>query len=100
MLLQNENKLDEMSKILSHFMTMVPTLSDEGKLTLPNGSELEFDNTKFSKILLGGDQLTSARVRGTQALRLSEDKAVDRLEGLIPVTEDWHMRMSLMKVVS
>ena len=64
-LLHNENKLDEMGKILEHLMTFVPTLPSEGELTLPNGSRIEFDNTSFSKILLGGDQLTVARVRGT-----------------------------------
>ena len=52
------------------------------------------------KILLGGDQLiiTVARVRGAQALRMSQDKAKDRLEGVVPVDEDWHARMTLMKV--
>ena len=54
-----------MGKILEHLMTFVPTLPSEGELTLPNGSRIEFDNTSFSKILLGGDQLTVARVRGT-----------------------------------
>ena len=31
---------------------------------------------------MGGDQLTVARVRGTQALRQAQDRPVDRLEGL------------------
>ncbi len=90
MLLFNENKLDEMSHILEAYMDLVPTHPAEGKHVLPNGSSLAFDNTRFHKILLGGDQLTVARVRGTQALRVSEEKAVDRLEGVIPVVEDWH----------
>lgn len=55
-LLHNENKVDEMGKILEKLMTLVPTLSAEGELTLPNGSRIEFDDTTFSKILLGGDQ--------------------------------------------
>ena len=79
-------------------MTLVPTLPAEGKLVLGNGSTIDFDNTRFFKILLGGDQLTAARVRGTQALRDTEDKAVDRLEGVVAVVEDWHTRMALMKV--
>ena len=33
-LLHNENKLDEMSKILEHFMTFVPTFPKEGEITL------------------------------------------------------------------
>ena len=60
---------------------------------------LEFDNTQFSKILLGGDQLTAARARGTQAIRRTESTPANRLQGLIPVIEDWHVRMSLMKVM-
>ena len=97
-LLHNENKLDEMSKILCHLMKFVPTLPKEGTLSLPNGSQLTFDATEFFPILIGGDQLTAARIRGTQALRVTEDKAVDRLQGLLPVVEDWHARMSLVDV--
>ena len=44
--------------------------------------------------------MTVARVRGTQALRQTEDTAVNRLQGLIPVIEDWHARMALVKVIS
>ena len=62
------------------------------------GACLIFDNTQFFKILLGGDQLTAARVCGTQALRDTEDKAVDRLEGVNAVGKDWHTRTALMKV--
>jgi hypothetical protein len=99
-LLHDENKLNEMSKILAHFMQFVPMISKEGELTLPNGGKLSFDDTEYFKILFGGDQLTAARIRGTQALRVTEDEAVDRLEGLIPVAEDWHSRMALVDVSS
>ena len=97
-LLHNENKLDEMGKILAHYMKLVPTVEAEGHLRLPTGSVIDFDDTRFSSILFGGDQLTIARIRGTQALRDTQDKCVDRFEGLHPVVEDWHSRMTLMKV--
>ena len=97
-LLYNENKLDEMGKIMAHYMTLVPTTNAEGHFTLPSGDVMDFDDTRFHKILFGGDQLTVARMRGTQALRDTQDKPVDRLEGVIPVAEDWHTRMTLMKV--
>ena len=97
-LLLNENKLDEMSQILEHIMKFVPTIHKQKVVSVPGGS-VEIDDTRFSKVLLGGDQLTAARIRGTQALRSTHDKAVDRLEGLIPVSEDWHARMNLMKVI-
>ena len=56
---------------------------------------------EFYKLLLSGDQLTAARIRGTQALHATQDQNVDRLDmwrfqcvhhhvkGLIPVAEDW-----------
>ena len=59
---------------------------------------VEFDDTRFHSVLFGGDQLTVTRIRGTQTLRDTQDKAIDRLEGVIPVVEDWHTRMTLMKV--
>ena len=98
-LLHNENKLDEMGYIMDRFMKLVPQQPDEAIAVLPNGDMLEFDNTQFSKILLGGDQLTVARARGTRAIRRTESTPANRLQGLIPVIEDWHVRMSLMKVM-
>ena len=97
-MLFNENKLDDMGKILKHYMSLVPTVSAEGRLLLPNGSEEEFDDSRFHSILFGGDQLTAARIRGAQALRDTQDKKVDRFEGLIAIIEDWHSRMTLLKV--
>lgn len=76
----------------------VPTRASEGQLTLPNGSTLPYDNTIFFEILLGGDQLTVARVSGVQNLRIGHETALDRLEGLIPVVEDWHARVILLEV--
>ena len=46
-LLHNENKLDEMGKILAHYMKLVPTVEAEGHLQLPNGSVIDFDDTLF-----------------------------------------------------
>ena len=47
---------------------------------------------------MGGDQLTVARLRGTQGLQQAQDRPVDKLEGLIPVVEDRHARMNLVRV--
>ena len=66
--LHNENKLHEMSKILEHFTTPVPTLPADGQLVLGNGTMIDYDDTRFFKIFLGGEQLTATRIRGTQAL--------------------------------
>ena len=87
-----------MAKILTHYMKLVPTVEEEGHRQLPNGSVLDFDDTRFFSILFGGDQLTVARIRGTQIHWDTHDKRVDRFEGVVPVVEDWHSRMTLMKV--
>ena len=71
MWVHNENKLKDMSKILEHFMTFVPTLPKEGDITLHNGSKVTFDDTDFFKLLRGGHQLAAAWIRGTQALRVT-----------------------------
>lgn len=65
---------------------------------MPNGNEIDVDNTQFHPILFGGYQLTVARIRGTQILRDTHDSPCERLEGLVPVVEDWHARMALLKV--
>ena len=46
----------------------VPTNRSKGELTLPNGHTIPNDDTQFFQTLLGGDQLTVARVRGTVGL--------------------------------
>ena len=97
-LLHNENKLDEMSHTLHHYMQLVPTVVADGFLVLTNGSKIPFDDTRFNTKLLGGDQLTVVRVRSTQALRDTLDNAVQQYEGIVPVVEDWHARVVLLQV--
>lgn len=88
-----------MAKILEELhKSYVPTQPSEGSIILPSGHTKAIDNTRFFKILFGGDQLTVARARGTAALRATHDRPVDKLDGIIPVIEDWHARMTLMKV--
>ena len=81
-------------------MTLVPSIEKEGHQVLSNGDILEYDGSWFFSVLIGGDQLTVARIRGVQGLRDTEAKCADRYEGLRPVVEDWHTRMPLMKVTT
>lgn len=61
-----------MGKIMTNYMTFVPATSAEGHFTLPSGDLMNFDDTRFHQVLFGGDHLTVARMRGTQALRDTE----------------------------
>ena len=74
---------------------LVPTLESMQQILLPNGSEIEIDNTQFHPILF---QLIVARIRGTKVLRDTHDTPSERFEGIVPVVEDWHARMALLKV--
>ena len=57
------------------------------------------DDVLYHEILLGGDQLTCARVRGAQSMRVNHENSADGLAGFIPVVEDWHAKMTFMKVI-
>lgn len=48
--------------------------------------------------VLGGDQLTATRARGCQRIRSNSTRGKDRLEGLVPVVEDWHAKVSILGV--
>lgn len=53
----------------------------------------------FHHILLGGDHVTVARVRGAQRMRQNSESGQRRLQGFIPVIEDWHAKVVLLGVV-
>ena len=50
------------------------------------------------QILLGGDQLTVARCRGCQIIRINSVTQTKKLCGLHPVIEDWHAKVTLLEV--
>lgn len=87
-----------MSQILDDLHKYVPTHTCEGELTLSNHATLTFEDTTFFETLIGGDQLTVARVCGAKNLRSDHDTAQERLEGLTGVIEDWHARVILLEV--
>ena len=96
-LLHNEIYLPEMCKILGSLQEYVPSRVVNSTLDVGDKS-LCLKNVDFLPILMGGDQLTAARARGAKSLRSSHDNAKDRLEGLLPVVEDWHARFTLARV--
>uniref|UniRef100_A0A1X7VUI6 DUF6589 domain-containing protein n=1 Tax=Amphimedon queenslandica TaxID=400682 RepID=A0A1X7VUI6_AMPQE len=102
-ILRNENKIDEMSKILDELHKYVPAKEVSSQNTLPNGESEEVTDDKLYQILIGGDQLTVARARSAIGIRRNHNTNKEKLQGLIPVVEDWHARVifvRLMKVSS
>ena len=78
--------------------TYVPSHSIIVTIPLPSGESIEHTDTIQHELLFGGDQLTASRARGAQALRSSHDTRKDRLVRLLPTPEDWHARVTLLKV--
>ena len=53
---------------------------------------------KQYQILTGGDQFSVAHYYSAQSLCTDHDSTVERLEGFVPIIEDWHARLTLVKV--
>ncbi len=63
-MLKNENKSDEMVDILTHLHQYVPIHSSTHACTLSTNETVEEERAALHPILVGGDQLTVARMRG------------------------------------
>lgn len=48
--------------------------------------------------IIGGDQLTAARIRSAHTVRDNSERGCECLEGLQPAIEDWHTKGILLTV--
>ena len=99
MLLNNENKLTEMTQILLALNKYVPADHTEQTFDV-DGVIFTEPETKVWRRMIYGDQLTVARVRGAAALRSLHKTKLDRLEGYVAANSDWHTRLCLVTVSS
>ena len=93
---ENENKIDEMCKSMDKLHEYVPTELVVVERTLESGEVKRMENYAMCKTLIGGDQLTVARVRGSAAARVDHQNKRDQLEDFVPVIEDWHAKQCLL----
>lgn len=100
MLPKNEIKNEDMVEVLKHLQQYVPTKSEEVEIEDPDDGEIvKVSVNQFHYLLFGGDQLTVERSTGAKNSMNNENRSVDRLEGLVPVVEDWHSKVCLLKVI-
>lgn len=90
--------LDGLHKYVPSIRTIQHFEDPEDTSGEPEVTDIEIDH--FCQILIGGDQLTAARVRGSQSIRRNSDNGRMRLDAFIPVVEDWHTKMCFMQVSS
>ena len=97
--LKDENKLDEIVDILQDLQKYAPAVSQTTEVHVPNSSEVKsLREIAFHRLLFGGDQLTAKRARAGIRIRNNSTNGEDRLEGLLPVAEDWHAKVVLLQV--
>ena len=100
MLPYNETTYEDMIEILLRVQKYVPSKMVEREVILPTEEVMTYEEQHFAVTLVGGDQLTVARACGAQRIRSNSTKSEDRLDGLLPVAEDWHAKMCLLQVIS
>lgn len=96
-LFHNENDIDEMCMIMKHLHKYVPSQSHKTTFHLPDQDFVTEENFHH-RILLGGDQLIVCPSRSAQFIQRRDDTAAERYGRLVPVIEDWHTRLTLMRV--
>uniref|UniRef100_A0A1X7SP68 DUF6589 domain-containing protein n=1 Tax=Amphimedon queenslandica TaxID=400682 RepID=A0A1X7SP68_AMPQE len=87
--LHSERSYDEFLQILDKLEKYIPK-----KIVEHDGLMREVHH----QVLLGGDQMTAARARGSKMIRMNSTTDSKRLTGLLPVSEDWHTKVILLEV--
>ena len=87
-----------MISIMETLQKYVPVQSEDAVVEIPDVGEKLVHADNFHYVLFGGDMLTAKRARGSKHIRSNSLRGLDRLEGLLPVAEDWHAKVCLMGV--
>ena len=95
----NETKLEDMIAIMESLHKYVPGRLRTTSVTSESGETFDLTDTVCYKILFGGDQLTVAQARRAQVQRKNSTLTEHRLEGFLPIAEDWHTKQTLLVVI-
>ena len=87
-----------MVDIMTKVHKYVPAKCYKEPYTLESSEVISISKAKLHPILFGGDQLTASRARGAKKAKVNSEEPLSRLDGLIPIAEDWHTRLNLIEV--
>jgi len=90
----------EIMKVVHRYVPLVQHTTTETVKIDDAEEDAVIVQQRVHPVLFGGDQLTVERSRNIQNVLSTSDTASARLEGLVPVAEDWHTKMCLYKVHS
>ena len=90
MLPKNETKYEDMKDILEEYKNYVPFKTVTLPEPLTEGTTVITKDKSYVRTLIGGDYLSAVRARGAQLIRRTSELEERRLDGFLPVSEDWH----------
>lgn len=85
-----------MIEILEEYKKYLPSRNVTLKEPIPESNSTE--DKAYVTTLVGGDYLSVARARGAQLIRKTSELEMHRLDGILPVAEDWHAKVCLLEV--
>ncbi len=88
-----------MIDILEHIQQYVPVKEIQRERSVPGRGKLIVNDQLYLTIPVGGDYLSVVRARGSQLIRSNSECSRDKLEGMLPVAEDWHAKLCLLEVI-
>ena len=94
-IMKNENIVAEMIEIMDEAQTYVPFEDIE---RVDETTNEKYSSHLVHKIVFGGDQLTRKRAETAIKCRKNSSSPKMRLDGLLPVCEDWHAKKVLLEV--
>ena len=84
-----------MTNILTHIQGYVPCKQTEKLLDAEPFTQTDY---QLFTTLVDGDQLSAARARNCVMIQDNAENNFDKLNGLLPVVEDWHVKVCLIEV--
>ena len=94
-----ENKTElEACFVLNHLNQYIPCVQYLQQRLNGSGESIMEEKASFHKILICGDQLTSARTRSAIKIKANSETECKRLSAIIPVVEDWHSKVYFLRV--
>ncbi len=91
----SQKEMNDMTSILIHLQRYVPCKATEKQLDM---DPFMYTDYEFVRTLVGGDQLSTARVRGCMMVQENSQNYFDKINGLLPVSEDRHTKVCFMEV--
>ena len=77
----------------------MPAVTIDNSVVDPETDErIIIRSQKLRPVLFGGDQLMAERIHECRRTRSNATNTAEKLQGLLPVIEDWYSKVALWKV--